>query len=200
MTMIELDVIDDDKYNNKYIYDIKDNDISTGTVVINKNQDTKDIQKIFDDIILNIKKQKGEIKMNELEQEKAVRLINRHYLESLILREMKICLVKEGYSVGIYTFDGGQNDHIFKIIKDVYDNKLFGQPFSAHHLNGIDIIIDFNNKSKIKILDYHSEERGNRFNDVLINNLISLKDVYEVIEPKVIVQRPINDEMFYYEM
>ena len=26
MTMIELDVIDDDKYNNKYIYDIKLND------------------------------------------------------------------------------------------------------------------------------------------------------------------------------
>ena len=36
MTMIELDVIDDDKYNNKYIYDIKDNDTSIGTVVINK--------------------------------------------------------------------------------------------------------------------------------------------------------------------
>ena len=72
--MIELDVIDDDKYNNKYIYDIKDNDISTGTVVINKTQTTKDIQGIFGDIILNIKKQKGEVKMNELEIEKAVRL------------------------------------------------------------------------------------------------------------------------------
>ena len=148
----------------------------------------------------NAGEKKQEIKMNELEQEKAVRLINRHYLESLILREMKICLVKEGYKVGIYTFDGGQNDHIFKIIKDVYDNKLFGQPFSAYPANENDIIVDFNNRSTIRILDYHKEERGNRFNDVLINNLIPLNDVNEVIKPKVIIQRPIRDEMFYYEM
>ena len=47
MTMIELNIIDDDKYKDRYIYDIKDNDTSIGTVVINKKQSTKDIQGIF---------------------------------------------------------------------------------------------------------------------------------------------------------
>lgn len=202
MTTLELNVIDDDNYKDRYIYDIKDNNISTGTIVINKNHSTKDIQRIFDDIILNIKKQKGEIKMNEQEQEKAVRLINRHYLESLILREMKICLVKEGYRVGIYTLTSSQNEHILKIIKDVYNDKLFGQPFSASISNENNIIIDFNNRSTIRILDYHNKERGNKFNDVLINRLIPRKDINEMIErPKALTtQKPIRDRIFYYEM
>ena len=34
--MIELNMIIDDKYKDKYFYDIKDNDTSIGTVVINK--------------------------------------------------------------------------------------------------------------------------------------------------------------------
>ena len=34
--MIELNMIIDDKYKDKYFYDIKDNDTSIGKVVINK--------------------------------------------------------------------------------------------------------------------------------------------------------------------
>ena len=112
----------------------------------------------------------------------------------ICLIKIKLILIHNGYQI-YNLLNLGLN-----IIKDIYNEKLFGEPFSVYHSNENDIIVDFNNGSTIRILGYHKEERGNRFNDVLINNLIPLNDVNEVIKPKVIIQRPINDRMFYYEM
>ena len=107
--------------------------------------------------------------------DKESRLINEEYFKSLITREIKMCLLKENYRVGVYTFTNCQNKYVLNIIKNII------QDIGFIKINPTYISIVFDNGSFIKILSCDKRIRGDRFNNVVVNNLINRQDVDEVI-------------------
>lgn len=131
------------------------------------------------------------------EKEKQSRLINREYFISLLTREIKMCILKEDYNVGIYTYVSyGQNKYVLDIINDILkENK----DLSKEHINLIktrvsqdNILIDLGNGSIIRTLSCNKNVRGYRFHNVVINSLINKKDVNEIILPTL--------KMYYYDI
>ena len=129
--------------------------------------------------------------------DKESRLINEEYFKSLITREIKMCLLKENYKVGIYTFIYQQHKYVLDIIKNII------QDIGLIKNNHTYILIVFDNGSFIKILSCDKSIRGDRFNDVIINNLINRQDVDEVILPTLRFYEDdtnnIRDKVFYCE-
>ncbi len=107
--------------------------------------------------------------------DKESRLINEEYFKSLITKEIKMCLLKENYKVGIYTFTYQQHKYVLDIIKNII------QDIGLIKNNHTYILIEFTNGSFIKILSCDKSIRGDRFNNVIVNNLINRQDVDEVI-------------------
>lgn len=129
--------------------------------------------------------------------DKESRLINEEYFKSLITREIKMCLLKENYRVGVYTFTNCQNKYVLNIIKDII------QDIGFIKINSTYVSIVFDNGSFIKILSCDKSIRGDRFNNVIINNLINRQDVDEVILPTLRIYEDdtnnIRDKVFYCE-
>ena len=129
--------------------------------------------------------------------DKESRLINEEYFKSLITREIKICLLKENYRVGVYTFTNCQNKYVLNIIKNII------QDIGFIKINHTYISIVFDNGSLIEILSCDKSIRGDRFNNVIVNNLINRQDVDEVILPTIRFCKDdtnnIRDKVFYCE-
>ena len=128
--------------------------------------------------------------------DKESRLINEEYFKSLITREIKMCLLKENYKVGIYTFTYQQHKYVLDIIKNII------QDIGLIKNNHTYISIAFDNGSFIKILSCDKSIRGDRFNNVIVNNLINRQDVDETILPTVRIYEDDNnmrDKVFYCE-
>lgn len=105
-------------------------------------------------------------------------------LQSVIELQIKYCMTFDGYKCGIYV-NSTNAKYVIEVLREIIKN-ISDECVLKYDFKYIVPFIYFTNNSYIKIIVPSDSVRGYRFNGVIIDDCISLKEKKEIIFPKLV--------------